>query len=178
MLCSYIEINPGAIPFTSLFDGEACETFGFEIWDREENANDGSNNSIPPIVSPPPPGGSTPDVPNEMCYEVNILRFGNDDVFRPVFGITSDLLKEVDTGSVVYDDGDGSKARETGWARINWGYDSDHVDYAGLVGLPLLVSGTAVRKWLPVRRNRILSNYGGLFQHKGNVRRISPRSID
>ena len=63
--------------------------FGFEIWDREENANEGSNNSVPPIVSPPPPGGSTPDVPNEICYEVNVLRFGNDGDYPVIFGTPS-----------------------------------------------------------------------------------------
>lgn len=186
VLCSYIEVDiTGAVPpFTSLFDGEACETFGFEIWDREENAADGPNDGVPPIVSPPPPGGSTPDVPNEMCYEVNVLRFGNDGVFRSIFGTPeiegSSLLKEVDTGAIVYDGGDGSKPRESGWARINWGYDPEHVDYAGLVGLP--VTGYWALQFengfLGSPEASVLSNYGGLFQHKGNVRRISPRSVD
>lgn len=182
VLCSYIEVdNTGAIPpFTSIFDGEACEVFGFEIWDREENASDSPNDEIPPVVSPPPPGGSTPDAPNEMCYEVNVLRFGNDGEFRPVFGTTSDLLKEVDTGAIVYDGGDGLKPRESGWARINWGFDPEHVDYEGLVGLP--VTGFWALQFengfLGTPEASVLSNYGGLFQHKGNIRRISPRSID
>jgi hypothetical protein len=182
VLCSFIEVDvTDAIPpFTELFDGEACEVFGFEIWDREENADDTPNNSIPPIVSPPPPGGSTPDAPNEMCYEVNVLRFGNDGEFRSVFGTTSDLLKEVDTGAVLFDDGDGSKARESGWARMDWGHDPEHVDIMGLVGLP--VTGFWALQFengfLGTPEASVLSNYGGLFQHKGNVRRISPRSID
>jgi len=186
VLCSYVEIDTtGAIPpFTSLFNGEACETFGFEIWDREEDASDNPDNSIPPIVSPPPPGGSTPDVPNEMCYEVNVLRFGNDGVFRSIFGTPeiegATLLKQVDTGSITYNGGDSTKPRESGWARINWGFDPDHLDYAGLVGLP--VTGFWALQFengfLGTPEASVLSNYGGLFQHKGNVRRISPRSID
>jgi len=182
VLCSYIEIDiTGAIPpFTSIFDGEACEVFGFEIWDREENASDSPNNSIPPIVSPPPPGGSTPSVPNEMCYEVNILRFGNDGVFEEIFGTDSDLLKEVDTGAIVYDGGDGTKPRESGWARMNWGYDPEHVDYQGLVGLPVVGfwAEQFVNGFLGTPEASVLANYGGLFQHKGNVRRVCPEFCD
>jgi hypothetical protein len=181
-LCTYVEyVEEGAYPpFTSVFDGEACEVFGMSIWDREENAADGPNNPVPPIVSPPPPGGGTPTAPNEICYEVNIFRFGNDGTFVPVFGTTSDLLKTVDTGSIVYDNGTMSKPRENGWARINWGLDPEHVDYNGLVGLP--VTGFWAEQFtngfLGTPEASVLANYGGLFEHKGNVRRISPRYVD
>jgi hypothetical protein len=184
VLCSYVEVTypgPGTPPFTSNFNGDACEVFDFDIWDREENANEGSNNSIPPIVSPPPQGGSTPGTPNEICYEVNVLRFGNDGDYPVIFGTPSfgsdSLLKKVDTGSVVYDAGHGSKARVNGWFRIDWGYDSDHEDFSGLVGLP--VTGF----WAEQFENGyefgpgVLSNYGGLFQHKGSVRRTCPDNI-
>jgi hypothetical protein len=175
VLCSYIEIDvTGAIPpFTQLFDGEACELFDIEVWDREENADDGPNNSIPPIVSPPPPGGGTPGTPFEICYEVNIMRFGNDGTYVDIFGTTSDLLYELDTGAVVYDGGAGEKPRVNGWARIDWYADSDHVDWNGLVGLP--VTGFWAEQFTNNFLNNnpgVQSNYGDLFQHKGNVRRV------
>lgn len=177
--CNYIEIDvPDApiSPFTSVFDGEACEGFGIEIWDREENAGEGANNPHPPIVSPPPPGGSTPEAPNEICYEVNVLRFGNDGVFVPVFDTSSALLKEVDTGGVPYDNGTESKAKVSGWARIDWSTDPYHIDWEGLVGLP--VTGfwamQITNGFLGTPEASVLANYGGLFSHKGNVKRITP----
>jgi hypothetical protein len=194
VLCSYIEIETtGAIPpFTDLFDGESCDPFSMRIWDREEDASSSDNPSDPPIVSPPPPGGSTPDVENVICYEVNVLRFGNGDDFPVIFGTPtiqgSSLLKTVDTGSVEFDESAGAKPRANGWARINWFSegaileDEDYYyeeDYNGLVGLP--VTGFWAEQFengfLGTPEASILSNYGGLFQHKGNVRRIAPSYI-
>jgi len=185
VLCSYVEldITTAIPPFTNLFDGEACEAFGFQIWDREENASSSSNNSIPPIVSPPPPGGTPPPGGNDMCYEVNVLRFGNDGNFPVIFGTPtiqgSSLLKTVDTGSVEFNSSAGSKPRQNGWARVNWYSDTDHEDYAGLVGLP--VTGFWAEQfengYLGTPEASVLSNYGGLFQHKGNVRRVCSKEI-
>jgi hypothetical protein len=119
-------------------------------------------------------------VPNEICYEVNVLRFGNDGVFNPVFGTTSDLLKTVDTGSVTFDNGTQSKPRVSGWAKIDWSIDEDHIDSRGLVGLP--VTGFWAEQFengfLGTPAASVLANYGGLFDHKGSVRRISAPSID
>jgi hypothetical protein len=176
--CTYVEIevpNAPLAPFTSVFDGEACEVFDMKIYDREENAGEGQGPGGP-IVSPRPPGGSTPDNPNEICYEVNVLRFGNDGVFRPVFGTDSDLLKTVDTGFVTYDNGSMSKPKDAGWAWMDWGFDDDHVDDKGLVGLP--VTGfwalQFTNGYLGTPEASVLANYGGLFQHKGNVKRVRP----
>jgi hypothetical protein len=181
--CTYIDIgvDVGTEPFTSIFndDGEACEEFKIEIWDREENSGDGPNNPRPPIVSPPPPGGGSNSDENVLCYEVNVMRFGNDGVFGSVFGTTSPLLKTVDTGAVPYDNGTKFKPRLSGWARIDWGFDSDHVDYHGLVGLP--VTGFWAEQFANAFLGDgadVLANYGGLFDHKGNVRRVSPSYAD
>jgi len=174
------------------FDGQSCDPFSIRIWDREENAGEGSNDSIPPIVSPPPPGGSPPGVENTICYEVNVLRFGNDGDFPVIFGTPTiqgaSVLKTVDTGSVPYDGGAGSKPRESGWARINWYTSEDAIlenptyqeeDYNGLVGLP--VTGFWAEQfengYLGTPEASVLSNYGGLFNHKGNVRRVAPAYI-
>jgi hypothetical protein len=172
-------------PFTSVWDGEACEVFGMEIWDREENSGEGANNPRPPIVSPPPPGGSTPSAPNEICYETNVLRFGNDGTFVSIFGtptIDGDtILKTVDTGAVPYDNGTQFKPKLAGWADIDFGLGHDaeegyHVDYHGLVGLP--VTGFWAEQFtngfLGTPEASVLANYGGLFGHKGNVRRVAP----
>ncbi len=143
-LCSYVQsgvdTSGARPPFTELFNGSACEVYSMRMWDREENAAEGDDPDQGPIVSPPPPGGSTPSTPNVMCYEVNILRFGNAEnspAFKPVFGTTSDLVSDVPTGLITYDLGTKFKIRESGWARIDWGFDSDHVDEEGLVGLPV-----------------------------------------
>lgn len=189
--CTYIELdvpNAPVPPFTSVFDGEACEPFAMQIWDREENAGEGDNPSHPPIVSPPPPGGTPPGVDNVICYEVNVLRFGNDGDFPVIFGTPtiqgSSLLKTVDTGVIEYDGGSQSKPRVNGWAKIDW-YTSDDAilpngkDYNGLVGLP--VTGFWAEQfengYLGTPEASVLSNYGGLFNHKGSVRRVAPSYI-
>jgi hypothetical protein len=99
-------------------------------------------------------------------------------VFNSVFGTTSDLLKTVDTGSVVFDNGTQSKPRVAGWAKIDWSIDPDHVDSLGVIGLP--VTGFWAEQFengfLGTPAASVLANYGGLFDHKGSVRRGVPRS--
>ena len=65
---------------------------------------------------------------------------------------------------------------DEGWGSIDFGFDPGHVDYAGLVGLP--VTGFAAYQFENDfvendEGDRVKAFYGGLFQHKGNVRRIS-----
>lgn len=161
VLCTYEEVTfdttEAIPPFTSIFDGEACELFGIENWDQEESPSTPGTVNKPPIVSPPPPGGTPPSSsPFAFCYEVNRLKFGDSDIFGD-----SDLLYTIDTDI------------EAGWARINWGADPDHEDYVGLIGLP--VAGywaiEYVNGFLGTPEASVLSNYGGLFEHRGNVRR-------
>lgn len=161
VLCTYENINVNSQvarpPFTDIFDGEACEYFGFENWDQEESPSTPGTVTIPPIVSPPPPGGTDPDDPEfALCYEVNRMKFGGNDIFGD-----SELLYTVETGV------------EAGWARINWGADSDHVDDVGLIGLP--VTGYWAVQYengfLGTPQQGVLANYGGMFEHRGNVRR-------
>lgn len=161
VLCTYenVTISAGAArpPFTELFDGEACELFGFEAWDQEESPTTPGTINVPPIVSPaPPPGSSTPDAPFALCYEVNRMKFGGSDIFGD-----SELLYTIDTEI------------EAGWARINWGADPAHEDSVGLIGLP--VTGYWAVQYengfLGTPEAGVLANYGGLFEHRGNVRR-------
>jgi hypothetical protein len=84
--------NPAMNPFTARFDGEACEPVLYQDWDREEDPSIVPGAIIPPIVSPAPPLPTRPEgAPFELCYEVNVLRFGGEDAM-PVFGTESALL--------------------------------------------------------------------------------------
>jgi len=200
--CTFLKYDAPEVPippFTSAFDGEACEPFSINIWDREESSGEGPDNRGRPIVSPPPPAGEDEDVDGEICYEVNVLRFGNEDVFVPVFGTTSDLLLTVDTGAIPYDNGSMFKPVYNGWAKIDWNPEGDAVlcesgncwtigrnqrifddNWFGLVGMP--VTGFWAEQFengfLGSPGDRVLANYGGLFQHKGNVRRTGLSNSD
>jgi hypothetical protein len=170
-LCTYVEIDVLGVqpPFTEVFDGEACEIVGYKNWNREESPTvPGTPGSTPPIVSPAPPG-TTPGKPTpfELCYEVNVLRFGEESIF----GTDSDILRTV-TGTP-----------DSGWAKIDFSYVADfkdgagkierHQDRNGLVGLP--VTGFSAEEFENgfLEGGSVLANYGGLFQHKASVRRIS-----
>ena len=197
--CTFLEYDFAEVPippFSEEFTGgKACEPFDMFVWDREENSAEGENNRGRPVVSPPPPPGDSEGGPNEICYEVNVLRFGNDGDFPPIFGTPDigghSLLKTVDTGAVEFDNGTQFKPIVNGWARIDWNTSSDAVlceggacwdekegvnrdeDWFGLVGLP--VTGFWAEQFengfLGTPQASVLANYGGLFQHKGNVRR-------
>jgi hypothetical protein len=198
--CTFLEYDYPEVPippFTSSFDGngKACEPFDMYVWDREEKSGDDEDNPGRPVVSPPPPGGGTDLEPNEICYEVNVLRFGNDGVFVPIFGTPEiegqSLLKTVDTGAVPYDNGTQFKPIVNGWGRIDWNKSGEHVlcesgrcfnaktleirdgDWFGLLGMP--ITGFWAEQFengfLGTPGDRVLANYGGLFWHKGNVRR-------
>jgi hypothetical protein len=161
-LCTYTKVSidntVARPPFTDLFDGEACELFLIEAWDQEESPTEEGTVNTRPVVSPKPPPGTNPD-PDEFafCYEVNRMKVGGDDIFG-----ASDLLYTLDVGI------------EAGWARIDWyTADTDHEDYAGLLGLP--VTGYWAVQYqngfLGTPEAGVLANYGGLFEHRGNVRR-------
>ncbi|MGD2129423.1 MAG: hypothetical protein PVJ33_07185 [Lysobacterales bacterium] len=179
--CNYVEENiivgdQPVWPFTEVFDGKACEEASIQVWDRNERTPGGDTPSgeRPPVVSPSIPGACDPDIqvcdeptPFEFCYEVNVMRFQNTDeewggdIFAtPDFGDDGSLLLTVEN------------PYENGWARIDFSADSDHVDRAGLVGLP--VTGFAAYEFESnyVEGGSVKAYYGGLFNHRGNVRRI------
>jgi hypothetical protein len=172
-----VDNDDALLPFTDTFDGEACEFAGLRTWDREERTfePDTPGGSRPPVVSPAPPRDCDPDLEIcedtffQLCYEVNVLRFGEEVVFGTPEIEGSSLLLEITTGLE-----DDAYATQSGWGRIDFGIDSDHVDFAGLVGLP--VTGYAAYE---IQNgyvsdddgNTVKAYYGGLFGHKGNVRR-------
>jgi hypothetical protein len=170
--CDYIEYEFTNVrpPFTVGFDGTACEIANVGHWDREESpSTPGTPGDIPPIVSPPPPPGTIPPgpAPFALCYEVNRLDVGGGDIFGE-----TDLLSTTDLGN------------EAGWVRLNFSYNVDlkdglgkferHQDRNGLVGLP--VTGFTAEEYENgfLEGGSVLANYGGLFQHKASVKRISP----
>jgi hypothetical protein len=170
-------------PFTHLFGAEVtvndevvplCELVSLRTWNREEDTFDlGGPDPIvrPPVVSPSPPDPCAEGFDElcsieavfQLCNEVNVLQFGIRDVFNtPTFDEGSLLLNVEDEFQV-------------GWGRLNLGFQGDdglRFDNEGLVGLP--VAGFAAYEF----ENEFLGGgdiqafYGGLFQHKYNVRRI------
>jgi hypothetical protein len=170
-------------PFTSLWDGEACEEASLRLWDREESVFEEEFGFTPPVVSPAPPAppGET-EAPFELCYEVNVLRFGEGSVFG------GELIDDSDYG-LTYSVSEIAPA--AGWGRITLSgsdgkgkcvacdKDDDelHVDGAGLYGLP--VTGFAAETYTNgFVADGVLANYGGLFDHKGSVNCNAEDSAD
>ena len=171
-------------PFTHLFGetnelGERlCEVVALKTWNREEDtfAEDVGTVVRPPVVSPSPVDPCLPGFDEEctteaifqLCHEVNILQFGEDDVFgTPSFDEGSLLLTVADE----YQDG---------WGRMNLGIgglDELRTDSEGLVGLP--VTGFAAYEFENtfLGGGSIQAFYGGLYGHKYNVRRVGNRVI-
>ncbi len=157
-------------PFTETFDGTACEEAVLKTWDRDERTfSEERSGTRPPVVSPSLPGDCDPeiqfceDVHFQLCYEVNVMRFGEGSIFdTPVIEGNSLLLSV-------------QNEFENGWGRIDFDTQhpvtgARHIDTVGLVGLP--VTGFAAFEF----ENNFLdggvrANYGGLFMHRGNVRR-------
>jgi len=143
-------------PFTKAFNGKSCDAVVFKSWDREESPTEPGGDIVPPIVSPAPPIPPGPEgTPFELCYEVNVLRFGETSVF----GTESDILYSV-TGTA-----------DAGWARITM-QDEDQVLESNsgdsLVGLP--ITGYSAEQYTNGElAGGVLANYGGLFSHKGSV---------
>ncbi|MDX1555066.1 MAG: hypothetical protein R3212_03475, partial [Xanthomonadales bacterium] len=168
--CQFVEQTDFVTePFTALFNGEACELAFLSVWNREESPV-GPPGNIPPIVSPPPPGGS-PGGSFTLCYETNVLRFGSGPV--PADG-TEILASPASTVRNVTLPSD----HVNGWANIRFHYNDRngvpvHRDSVGLIGLP--VTGFWAEQFengfLQGPSGAVLANYGGLFDHKANIRR-------
>ena len=168
--CEYVAIpfnvdaDEARAPFTELYGAEDCELVALVTYDRDERTFQDTPTGSPPTVSPAPPTTPGEDVVFELCNEVNVLRFGE----RSVFG----TLEDVDGDSLLVTVLD---EFEDGWGWIDYYFDDDHVDSQGLVGLP--VTGFAAYQFendfVEGDDGTVKAFYGGLFQHKGNVRRIS-----
>jgi hypothetical protein len=162
-------------PFTETFDGEACEVVDIQTWDREERTpeEDDPSGLRPPTVSPSLPQPCDPETEVctttvfKLCNEVNVIRM--EDADAPGEGIFGTPDIGGDSLLILAD-----PQYENGWARINlYNADTDHVDEAGLAGLP--ATGFAAQEFENnfVEGGSVKAFYGGLFGHKGNVRRVS-----
>ena len=182
--CTYINIGGSSTfltaPFTSMFDGSACELASLQTWDRDERtfiSEDSPAGSRPPVVAPsiprpcdPASGMCDSATPFKLCYAVNVMRFGDGAIFpTPNLGTMDDPASLLLTVENEFDNG---------WGNINLYSDMKHVDSQGLAGLPVI--GFAAFKF----ENSFTTGvdgvqdvkafYGGLFGHRGNVRQVSP----
>jgi hypothetical protein len=171
--CEEFLVDGGHAPFTSIFNGEACEWYEVvDVWDREESPSltQGSG----PIVSPPPPGNAPPGS-SEICYETNVIRWSNDetpDDGTEIFG--SPAAKSITLAPGLTWEGLPAKS---GWAQLNFwnpataGTSAEHIDWEGLVGLPVTGFWALAVTNSFVGDDNVIANYGGLFGHKANIRR-------
>jgi hypothetical protein len=172
---------------------EACEPVLLDtVWDQEEQVTtiEGPPPEVcPPVVSPAPPPEACgdPDTPFEICFETNVLRFGEAGVDGALLPGATEIL-----GSSTYTNIDNVVlGHEAGWARIDLmqyagtngagvfdgsrdtrnplGYDGDLSSGSLQWGLP--VTGF----WVMEANNgflsdgnggNVLANYGGLWNHK------------
>ena len=101
----------------------------------------------------------------ELCNVVNVLRFGdNTNIFgTPTIERQSLLLTVEDEF-------------ENGWGRLNLSENTREgglrMDEEGLVGLPVAGFG-AIEFENDFIDDGVKAFYGGLFSHKGNVRRVA-----
>lgn len=159
-----------------------CEVVSLDsIWDREERTivpDEPTGNEIPPIVSPKPPVDppeTDPLIPFELCYEVNVIRFGAEGPG------TSEIL-----GSSNFINFDNEALDfEYGWARVeldDYKVDANENGFideddpaenlsrdplGNIEGLP--ITGFAVMRFANAFLGDgadVLANYGGIFQHK------------
>ena len=149
----------------------ACEIVEYSIYDREEgvpgDAPPGPDR--PPVVSPaPPPDKVVPNPSFSLCYETQVIRFGD----------STDLADDTEIlGAANYTNIDNTVLGfEYGWLNmdlVNFQANSlaapDARDPLGnLFGLPM--TGFAVQAFengFLGEGASTLANYGGIFQHKG-----------
>jgi len=166
----YVDFGTVYPPFTQKYGASDCEVVSLVTFDRDERTfTEERGGILPPVVSPAPPYVCNPeiefcrDVVFELCNEVNVLRFGE----RSIFGTPEDI----DGDSLLLTVQD---EFTNGWGWIDYYFDKDHVDDEGLAGLP--VTGFAAYQFendfVEGDDGSVKAFYGGLFQHKGNVRRV------
>ncbi|MBU2887586.1 hypothetical protein KO507_17610 [Gilvimarinus agarilyticus] len=146
-------------PFTSEWDGNACEYVDLSAWDREEAITTLTGDLD---FSPRPPADDSSEE-FEICKEVNVLSFGEGTALYPSERIQYGVP---DLGY------------ENGWARLSFASDSDGDprylavdpnpgtpgDSEYLRGLP--VTGFSVQKFVNgALDGGLLANYAGLIHH-------------
>ena len=177
----------------------ACETVSLTgLWDREERSEGDPGcedtgtceTDQPPIVSPPPPFIPPPKPPGidpfQLCYEVNVVRFGEAGEAGIDLPQESEILGKPLGEYLNFDNTNVFKDQsyKYGWARLeldeyvedvdeSGDYEDDEffsrADLGGLNGLPVV--GFAVNRFsnnylTNDNGDMVLSAYGSLFNHK------------
>jgi len=155
------------VPFNDTWDGmTSCEPVALETWDREEAyvpppVIPGSGPDFSPSPTPDAPEDSNNDMP--LCYETNIVQFGDTSAIK-----AEDVVVGV-----------GSRLDYTeGWARLDMkqgSLDTDTTNWANrraienVEGLP--VTGFAVIKYTNSSANEAgaLANYAVSTEHKATI---------
>jgi hypothetical protein len=169
----------GIGPFNANFNnGAACDVFGFQFWNREEQTPGVTTVVVP---SPEPP---IVQLFNTFCAETNVLTFANSNLL----GSTSRYNVDPTASAL-------APSNRNGWAQINFvstpvgtqtslqrlitatatTVSPTGVATAGGVthlGLPVL--GFMVQDFANGNVGGVLSNYGGLFMHRYNRVITSP----
>lgn len=86
--------------FSEVFDGQSCDEVTYNLWDREEGGARSGGTSISP--APPQPTDS-------LCYETNVLAFGEGDSTYSALG--SSLAQGVDVSVL-------SSNAKSGWMNL------------------------------------------------------------
>ncbi len=140
-------------PFSADFDGEICDRFRLEQWDREAQYSYGGRY----LKSPRPPGGYLP----RMCDNSNVLELvlpgGSILDNSRVLGAYSRIALTMPAVAVT----------ENGWARANFERAEPTVPLTGtaIKGLPVI--GFAVTQFTNGGAAQgLLAQYGSLSKHK------------
>lgn len=141
-------------PFTTGWNSaisEACEPVTINYWNREE---------LPGFVesddfSPQPEAEGV-----ALCYEANIIGFGNSSIASNLLGGAGFVRRDVDL-----------KSHETGWARIGLlaSPTSNVITGSTVSALGLPVVGFAMTAIQNGDVGGLLSNYAGAWVHKSTV---------
>ena len=168
-----VENEDGTLKTAGYVD-RPCEVVRLDsIWDREEQTDDPEDGPDQgPIVSPAPPvvPGAIPFF--SLCYETQVIRFG-----EPLEeGEETEILGSVNVTNI----DNGELGFEHGWARLTLVNATSDIDgdgdmdplfrrsLGGLFGLP--VTGFAAFRYgnfMLGDGNTTIANYGGIYQNKG-----------
>ncbi len=147
----------------------ACETQNFDVWNREEGEPIDEPDDI--IVSPPPPEADRPTF--DLCREANVIRFANDGSLPAYTEIFKEPSREDTFPDLGYVNFDLPEAFINGWVRFDFSGFVSEADNNNLVveGLPVIgfqASTTSFGAMPTGDGGTVLSNYGGLFSHRGS----------
>lgn len=165
ILNGYVRAGTGAAaaPFNANFNnGQSCDVFGFQFWNREEQTP-----GVTTVVLPSPEPPITPSV-NTLCFQTNVVTFANSNNL----GSTNGYNVPVDTFAL-------NPTNRTGWGLISFnvatlqrltatgaGNTINGAAAASITHFGLPVIGFAIQDFANGNVGGVLSNYGGLFSHK------------